>query len=197
MHELIILAGVVIALMAVTTLLFDVVKPAVRILEQILLYASAAIILGEMIFVGAEVVMRYVFNSPIPGHLEGSELLVPIIVFLAISYAQRQRAHVGMDLVVEAMPPAARRFATVMTLLVSVFVCAILSWFSGRAAYQLWLYDDVTMTPPYFKTWPSQAAISIGYGLLSFRMFLQTLAEFSPERFPDEPVEGDVELHTE
>lgn len=196
MHELVVLIGVVVVLMAATTLLFRTVKPAVYVLEQIFLYCSVAIILVVMAFVGAEVLMRYTFNSPIPGHLEGSELLMPIIVFLAISYAQRERAHVGMDFVLEAMPPSARRVATIGTLLISIIVCAIFSWFSGKAAYQLWLYDDVTMTPPYFKTWPAQASISLGYGLLFFRMFLQTLSEIAPERFPDEARE-DHELHTE
>ena len=197
MHELLALIGVVVVLMAATTILFSVIKPAVYVIEQILLYCSVAIILVVMAFVGAEVVMRYVFNAPIPGHLEMSELLMPMIVFLAVSYAQRARAHVGMDLVIEMMPPGRRRIATVATLLISVLVCAVLSWFSGKAAYLLWLYDDVTMTPPYAKTWPSQAAIGLGYGLLSFRMFLQTLAEIAPNRFPDEPVEVMHEMHME
>ncbi|MGE0767664.1 MAG: TRAP transporter small permease [Hyphomicrobiaceae bacterium] len=197
MHELILLLGVVVACMVAATLLFGIIKPAVYVLEQILLYCSVAIILVVMLFVGAEVMMRYGFNAPIPGHLEGSELLMPIIVFLAISYAQRERAHVGMDLAIEMMPDNARRILQVTTLLISVIVCAVLAWFSGKAAYLLWLYDDVTMTPPYFKTWPAQASISAGYGLLSFRLFLQSLAGIAPDRFPDEPIEGTPEPHME
>ena len=29
--------------------------------------------------------MRYLFNAPIPGHLEGAELLMPMIVFLTFT----------------------------------------------------------------------------------------------------------------
>ena len=64
-----------------------------------------------MLFVGAEVMMRYVFNSPIPGHLEVSELLMPIIVFLGLSYTQATHGHVGMDLVLDSLPPRAQRYA--------------------------------------------------------------------------------------
>jgi TRAP-type C4-dicarboxylate transport system permease small subunit len=196
LHELLTFTAVLAALMVGTTVLFPIVSPALRVIEQIMLYCSVLIVLFVMLFVGAEVVMRYGFNSPIPGHLEGSELLMPMIVFLAISYAQRVRAHVGMDLVIDAMPQRPRRIATAVTLLVSVYVCAVLAYFCGKNAYQLWLYDDVTMTPPYFKTWPSAASISVGYGLLAIRLYLQALAEISPRRFYDAAAESESAFHS-
>ena len=195
MHEFVYLIGTVIAAMVVITALVAPFRWLLRSLEQVMLAASVLVVLFVMAFVCAEVLMRYAFNAPIPGHLEGSELLMPIIVFLAISYTQRVRGHVGMDLVIEALPTGLKRIATVATLLISVFVCAILAWFSFKAAHQLWLYDDVTMTPPYFKTWPSGAAISIGYGLLAARMFLQALTEIDPDRFPDEDADEISDLH--
>lgn len=191
MQELVILVAVVAVLMAATALAIRVVGPAVRVLEQILLAGSVLVILFVMAFVGAEVVMRYAFNSPIPGHLEGSELLVPVIVFLALSYTQATHGHVGMDLVLDGLPPHVRIRATIFTLLVSIFVCAVLAYFSAKNAYQLWLYDDVTMTPPYFKTWPAAASIPIGYGLTALRMSIQALALHDPDRFPPSaPAQG-------
>lgn len=195
MHEFIYLIGAVIVAMAAITLLVVPFRWVLHSLEQIMLAGSVLVVLFVMAFVCAEVLMRYAFNSPIPGHLEGSELLMPIIVFLAISYTQRVRGHVGMDLVIDALPAKLKRIATVATLLISVFVCAILAWFSFKAAWQLWLYDDVTMTPPYFKTWPSGASISIGYGLLAARMYLQALSEIDPVRFPDDAANEALHAH--
>jgi len=190
-HELLILAFGVAAVMAVTTLAARVVGPALLRVEQLLLAGSVAVILFVMAFVCAEVLMRYAFNSPIPGHLESSELLVPVIVFLAISYTQSTHGHVGMDLLVENLSPAARRYATVATLLISIFVCAVLAFFSFKNALQMWRYDDVTMSPPYFHTWPSAAAIPLGYALTALRMFIQVLHLHDPARFPaSEPEEG-------
>jgi len=150
---------------------------------------GGVLILFNAAFISFEVLMRYVFNAPIPGHLEGSELLLPMIVFLALSYTQATRGHVGMDLVLDALAPTARRYATMGTLLISVVLCAIFAYFSFKHAYQLWVYDDVTMTPPYFPTWPSGAAIMLGYFLISIRMYLQLLNLAAPGRFPAfEPV---------
>ena len=184
MYELGILAVVVVALMAATTAAAAAVGRALHVLVHVLLAGSVVVILFVMGFVGAEVLMRYVFNAPIPGHLEGSELLMPMIVFLALSYTQATHGHVGMDLLLDALPSGARRFARSGTLLVSIFVCAILAYFSFKHTYQLWLYDDVTMTPPYFPTWPPAAAIPLGYGLIAFRMYLQVLSLLDPRRFP-------------
>jgi TRAP-type C4-dicarboxylate transport system permease small subunit len=190
-YELAILVVVVIALMAAMTLVAGPAGRALRVVEYVLLTGSVLTILFVMFFVGAEVLMRYAFNSPIPGHLEGSELLAPIIVFLALSYTQATHGHVGMDLLLDALAPGARRYAEMATLLVSIFICAVLALFSFRNAYQLWLFDDVTMSPPYFKTWPAAAAIPLGYALISVRMYIQVLHLYDPGRFPaNEPAAG-------
>ena len=169
MYELATLAAVVVALMVATTFVAGLVGRTLRVVEYVLLTGAVLVILFVMFFVGAEVLMRYAFDKPIPGHLEGSELMAPIIVFFALSYTQS---------------PAARRYAEVATMLISIFICAVLAYFSLKNAYQLWLYDDVTMSPPYFKTWPSAAAIPLGYALISVRMYIQVLHLYDPDRFP-------------
>lgn len=191
MHELAVLMIVVVAIMAATTVVAGLVGRALLVIEYVLVGVSAAIALFVMAFVGAEVLMRYAFDAPIPGHLEGSELLMPMIVFLAISYTQATHGHVGMDLVLDALPPRGRRIATMGTLLLSIFICAVLAFFSSKNALQLYRFDDVTMSPPYFKTWPSGAAIAIGYITISIRMYVQLLHLYNPDRFPaNEPKDG-------
>lgn len=191
MHELAILTVVVAAAMAATTYMAALIGSALRIVEYLLLVVASVVALFAMFFVGAEVLMRYAFDSPIPAHLELSELLIPIIVFLGLSYTQATRGHVGMDLALDMLPPKAHRYALMGTLLTSIFICSVLAFFSWKNTYQLWLYDDVTMSPPYYKTWPSAAAIPLGYTLISIRMYLQLLGLYDPERFPlNEPAEG-------
>ncbi len=177
--------------MAATTIVANRVGRLLRRVELGLMMAAAAVAFFAMLFVGAEVMMRYGFDAPIPGHLELSELLMPIIVFLGLSYTQATHGHVGMDLVLDSLPPRGKRWATIATLLISIFVCAVLSWFSAKNAYQLWLYDDVTMSPPYYKTWPTGASVALGYGLISLRMYVQVLHLWDPDRFAaNEPDAG-------
>jgi TRAP-type C4-dicarboxylate transport system permease small subunit len=191
-YELAILAIVVVVCMVATTIAANTIGRALLSAEYVLVTGSVLVTLFVMSFVGAEVMMRYAYNSPIPGHLELSELTMPVIVFLALSYTQATHGHVGMDLLLEALAPDIRRATNMVVLLVSIFVCAVLAFFSFKNALQLWRFDDVTMSPPYFKTWPSAAAIPLGYTLISFRMYLQVLHLYDPDRFPaNEPARSE------
>jgi TRAP-type C4-dicarboxylate transport system permease small subunit len=193
-YELAILAVVVVACMVITTIAANSVGRGLLAVEYVLVTGAVLVILFEMAFVGSEVMMRYAFNSPIPGHLELSELMMPVIVFLGLSYTQATNGHVGMELVLEALSPGARRYANMGVLFVSMFICAVLAFFSGKNALQLWRFDDVTMSPPYFKTWPSAAAIPIGYALTALRMYIQVLHLYDPDRYPSNaPAYGSIE----
>jgi TRAP-type C4-dicarboxylate transport system permease small subunit len=194
LYELLILTVVVAVIMAATAAAVRVVGPLLRVIEYVSMCGSILTVLFIAFFVGADVFMRYVFNSPIQGQLELSELLLPIIVFLALSYTQATHGNIGMDLVLDMLPPKSRHYATMAALLISIFICAVLAYFSAKNALQLWQYDDVTMTPPYVKTWPSAASIPLGFFLVSLRIFVQFLHMLNPERFPPyEPV--NAELH--
>jgi TRAP-type C4-dicarboxylate transport system permease small subunit len=196
LYELAILLAVAAVAMAATAFALRFVGPALRTIEYLLLCGSILTILFITLFVGAEVLMRYAFNSPIQGHLELSELMLPIIVFLALSYTQATHGNIGIDLVLDMMAPRARRCAMLGALLISIFICAVLAYFSFKNALQLWRYDDVTMTPPYYKTWPAAAAIPLGYTLIAVRMFVQFLHLLDPRRFPEhEPVSAELHRH--
>ena len=188
MLELLYTAIVVVVVGIVLTVLATKAGFLLSKIEHYLTYAATALIIGIMVYVCAEVVMRYLFNSPLPGHLEGSELFVPIIVFFAISYTQSQNGHVGMTVVVESLPPAVRRYVDISTLLLSVLTCAVLSYFSYKFAYNEWVIDDVTMTPPYWRIWPSAAAVPLGYMLIAMRLYLQALHLISPNIYPQDDV---------
>jgi len=165
-----------------------------RLIENILTYCSVVLIICVMFWVVGEVIGRYVFNSPLPGHLEGAELLLPMIVFFGVSYVQARDGHVGMTFVVEALPKKVRRVTDILSLIVSVLTCAALAYFASKNVWLAWIYDDVTMSPPYWPVWPSAAVIPLGYGMLAVRMVLQILQKLVPHRFPS-PIVEHSDLH--
>jgi TRAP-type C4-dicarboxylate transport system permease small subunit len=188
--------GAILVAAGVLSLVATRFEPVLRFVENALTYLSTGLIVFAMLYVCTEVLMRYGFNSPMQGHLEGAELLVPIIVFFAVSYTQARNGHVGMSLVLDALPPRGRMMLEVSTLALSWLLCGILAYFGGKYALQLYRYDDVTMSPPYWHTWPSAAAISLGYALLAMRMWMQLLHQLKPGRFPPPPDDEMAELHT-
>ena len=189
MTELIGIVLVTAASVTILALIGQHIEQILRKTELLLTYLSAVIILFLMVYVLLEVLMRYAFNSPLPGHLEGAELLLPMIVFFAISYTQARNGHVGMSLVVEVLPIRLQRFINIFTLGLSILTCAVLAYFGAKQAYFAYEINDVTMTPPYWPIWPSASIVPIGYGLLALRMSLQILQHIAPKRFPEPPPE--------
>ena len=91
-----------------------------------------ALLLGVMTLITfANVVARYVFNSNILWALEATVFLFAWLVLLGASYAVKHSIHIGVDIVVQALSPPARKVLTVIAALACVAFAALLlkgSW---------------------------------------------------------------------
>jgi TRAP-type mannitol/chloroaromatic compound transport system permease small subunit len=73
--------------------LLHAIEGNVRIIENWLNLCSVFIIMFLMFFATAEILGRYLFNSPIPGHVEIVELIMAGVVFFGIAYTGRVVCH--------------------------------------------------------------------------------------------------------
>ena len=155
-------------------------------IENGLSLVSAGLVLFAMLFVTAEVFSRNpaLFASPIPGHLELSELLMPPTIYLAISYTQATGGHVRMTLFIDLLPPKLRAFVELVVRMLSIAICAILCYFSAKHALRVWQFGDVTMSPPYFAVWPSAIMAPVGLFLVTLRMYLEVVHLVAPKLLP-------------
>lgn len=165
-------------------------------IEQALNLGANGLLLFIMLFVVSEVFMRYMFNSPIPGHLEMSELFTPGIIFLAIAYTQSTDGHVRMTLVIDMLPQWMRRYADIFTLTLSVAIYAILTYFSALHTHRTWLYGDNTMQY-YYPVWPSTLVVTVGLFFCTLRLYLDTLQAMFPNRIHRVTVDTHAHIQSE
>jgi TRAP-type C4-dicarboxylate transport system permease small subunit len=147
-------------------------RRALERLETALTLLSAIILFGLMFYVTAEVLMRYLFNHPLPGHLELTQLLIAPAVFLALSWVQAHRGHVGLDLLHEKLSPRGRAAADCLTLALALVTFLVITWFSAQSTWTAWEVRDVTPTAN-ITTWWSRSAVSLGSALLCIRLGMQ------------------------
>lgn len=147
-------------------------RRALERLETALNLVSALILFALMFYVTAEIFMRYLFNHPLPGHLELTQLLIAPAVFLALSWVQARRGHVGMDLLHEKLSPRGRAAADCLTLTLALVTFAVITWFSAQSTWTAWEVGDVTPTAN-ITTWWSRAAVPVGSALLCVRLGMQ------------------------
>ncbi|MDQ7988197.1 MAG: TRAP transporter small permease [Candidatus Dactylopiibacterium sp.] len=85
-----------------------------------------------VVLVFGNVVLRYAFNSGISLSEELSRWLFVWMTFLGAAVALAERRHLGTDIVVAALPRAARRACLIVAHLLMLAVCGLI--FSGALA---------------------------------------------------------------
>jgi TRAP-type transport system small permease protein len=102
------------------------VKQLFRRLERVVEWLLALALATMVVVIGANVVLRYVFNTGIPAAEEIARLMFVWMIFLGAILALAHGAHLGMEIVQAHLPPAIRR------------LCALVS--HALMLYALWLF---------------------------------------------------------
>jgi TRAP-type C4-dicarboxylate transport system permease small subunit len=100
----------------------------IRTGENVICIGAGLMLLG-MMFIGAgDVVGRYLFNRPITGAMEISQLLMGGSIFLALAYTHAEKAHVSVDIVFTRYPPRVRAILTSIMMFISFVLFALITW---------------------------------------------------------------------
>ncbi len=141
--------------------------------------AGAILIAFIMFFTTVGIIGRYVFNHPIYGKVEITELVMAGVVFFGIAFTQRVGGHVRMGLLVERVTKGrAYHLVEFFTLLCALFAFIIFTICTAKSA----LYDLSIggITPLlYLPTWPSKLCIPIGSFFLCIRLTIQLIQHLS------------------
>jgi len=155
------------------------IEGKIRVVEDWLNLASVFIIMFLMFFATAEIIGRYIFNAPIPGHVEIVELIMAGIVFLGIAYTERVGGHIRMELfVTRVLKGRAYHIAEVITSGLSLLVYVFIFIYTFKFTLFSYQIGDVTAYINW-PTWPSKLLIPIGSFFLCIRFFIEFIQHLS------------------
>ncbi len=159
--------------------LLRVIEGNIRHIEDWLNLTSVFIIMFLMFFATSEIVGRYFFNSPIPGHVEIVELIMAGVVFFGIAYTERVGGHVRMELfITRVLKGRAYHIAEAITTALSLFVYLVICVYTFKFALFSLQMGDVTAYINW-PTWPSKFAIPLGGFFLCIRFFIELIQHIS------------------
>jgi TRAP-type C4-dicarboxylate transport system permease small subunit len=154
--------------------LFSFLDKGTAKVETMLNIIGVSFIMIIMLLTACEITGRYLFNQPIPGYVENTELMMVAIAFLGIAYNQRIGAHVRMDLIIGKFKGRSYHIAEAFLLLLSLAAYFIIFLYSLKSAFNAYQVGDVTEYL-YFPTWPSKLCIPIGTFVLCLRFVIQII----------------------
>lgn len=103
-----------------------------RTASQILQIAAAALLFAMMVLTFIDVWGRYIFNTPLPGAFEVTELMMATLIFAGLPLVTAAGEHVSVDLLDFSLPKSLRQFRDGLTHLLCAMMLCFLS-------YRLWL----------------------------------------------------------
>ena len=138
---------------------------------------AAGIVFIMMFPISIDVVLRYVFNKPLHGTYQLAEFMMVGAVYMSVAYVQLHREHIKLELATSWMHPKNQLKLDIFGQLVGFAIFTIISWQSGKMAWQSWITDDYTMGIVEWPLWPAKASVCYGSGLLVLQILSDVIRD--------------------
>jgi TRAP-type C4-dicarboxylate transport system permease small subunit len=90
--------------------------------------AGGLLLVGVLVMTVASVASRYLFDAPIPGDYEITELACGVAVFAFLPYCQLNRAHIVVEFFTTRLPQRWKRLLDTVHSLAFTGVAVLLAW---------------------------------------------------------------------
>jgi TRAP-type transport system small permease protein len=97
-------------------------------INRFLTHLSSIALAVLMFLTVADVFGRYLFNRPVPGTFELTEMLMVLIVFMALGLAQHHNEHISLDLAYNYFPERSKAVTDIIVEAVNLLIVAGITW---------------------------------------------------------------------
>lgn len=166
-----------------------------RFLEDAFAWLTCAALVAMMLLITLDAIGRYLFITIFPDVFHFTELyLMPMVIFFAMAWVQRERGHVNVTLLSQLIPKPALSACLAVVFLLSGLIAGVMAYASWNAA---WPHLENWRVTGGVVPWPtglSRVVVPLGLGLLSIRLLADSVIEarrvFKPD---DDDASNDAE----
>ena len=142
-------------------------------IEKLAAYIGGFCILLMTLIVTYNVVMRYVFHSPVGWSLEITGYLMIACVFLPLALNQSEERQIKVDLIHSRLSPGVKSAVDLTTTIIALVFFALLTWKGWDLAYFSFKHGLASTTAMKTPLFPSQLLIPIGAFMICIRFLIQ------------------------
>jgi len=136
-------------------------------------WVSSAMILAAVIITCQMIFVRFVLNASTIWQTEAVVYLAVAATLIGLSYVQRARGHVNVDLIPLMLGARARFFLAICTLTFSLVIVGIILWYGFDYWYLAWDKGWRSDTIWGVRLWIPYLSLPVGFALF----FLQLAAD--------------------
>jgi TRAP-type C4-dicarboxylate transport system permease small subunit len=112
--------------------------------ELVLGVAASAVLFAMMLLTFVDVVARYLFNRPLRGAFEVTELMLLVLIFAGLPLVSLAEEHAVMDFIDRVVGPRGTRRVARAVQVVNAAFMFLLCWLVWLKADRIWAYRDAT-----------------------------------------------------
>ena len=135
-------------------------------------------VVAMMVLTTADVVARYIFNSPTMWADEMASYLLIAIVFLGLAQNLRTDGHIRIDVVTNHVPQDVKRVLEVLAFAVAILFSIILIAGTWTRFHNFWIRNTLSDSPLMTPMWIAMVPVVIGavvLGIASVWGFITSL----------------------
>lgn len=132
-----------------------------------------------MLLTGLDVTLRYLFNSPIPGSIELTQYMMPIIITFGLAQCAKEKGHVNVELFISKLSGRKKAFMNSIINLFFFTLFGLITWQSILRALGM-IASGLKSEVLSFPIFPFVLMVSLGCGVLSLVVlmdFIKSLME--------------------
>lgn len=139
-------------------------------------WCSAAMIVAAVAITCQMIVIRFVFNGSTVWQTEAVIYLVIAATLIGLSYVQRLRGHVNVDLIPISLAPRPRFFMALLTSVLSIAIVSVMLWYGYEYWHFAWERGWRSDTVWGVRLWIPYLALPVGFGLFLLQLIADLVA---------------------
>lgn len=146
-------------------------------------YAALWILAMMMFLTFTDVLLRYIFNSPVPGSAELIEFMMGIVVTFSVAYTAHKKSHISVDLVLVYLKERTRKLIGCVTSFLTLILFVLICWQTFVLITEDY-HSKIISAVLYIPVYPFITAVAVGFLTLCLVLlteFLSLLGEVVSE----------------
>ncbi|GHC77503.1 TRAP transporter small permease [Limoniibacter endophyticus] len=137
---------------------------------------AAALIVASIFVTCHMIFVRFVLGQSTIWQTEAVIYMMIAVTTIGLSYVQRLRGHVNVDLIPSLLPMPARRALAYIVLIATIVLMAALTWYSAHAWYDAFTRNWRSSTVWGVRLWIPWLALPVGFGLYLLQLIADLVA---------------------
>ena len=109
--------------------------------------------------------------APLAGEHEMVEMMMLTIVMLGLAFAQRERGHIAVELLVDHFTPRWQAAADLLSVVLTVAGCGVIGWANLMVAYEYATATPISTDFLSVPLYPFKIAVGLGFWLWGLQAF--------------------------